>query len=233
MNYNQKTNVAYLTEEQMCLFDKLPEEVKIIMLGCDTEFFQPKAESLQILDRLSNLGKDMSLVTKMNLDKNVIMTMKDIDAKLNSKGNFLVFSETLTSMESAKIWEPKVPKPEKRIETLKKVHQAGIKTLVALRPLLPSVNDEELEEIIESTKDFCLGYYSGPLYLKTLDHPALDVLDDPNLEIEKIQPHWMPEGNEFYKVQRSGQMENLNGIITKHNKLLFEGAAEAIGYLKK
>lgn len=49
LNPDQKRNVAYLSEKQLELLKELPEEVKTIMLGCDTEFFQSKEDSLKIL----------------------------------------------------------------------------------------------------------------------------------------------------------------------------------------
>lgn len=39
MDTNQQRNVPYLTEQQFGLIEQLPEEVSLIMLGCDTEFF--------------------------------------------------------------------------------------------------------------------------------------------------------------------------------------------------
>lgn len=128
-------------------------------------------------------------------------------------------------------WEPKTPNPKARIETLKMAYHAGIKTLVAMRPLLPTVSEKELEEIIKETKDFCYGYYSGPLYLKNLEHPLLNS-DSPDLKIEKIQPKWMPEGNIFYKIEKIGQLEALKNLTKKYNKPLFEGAAAGIKHLK-
>ena len=125
-----------------------------------------------------------------------------------------------------------MPSPNRRVETLREAYQSDLKTLVALRPLLPSFSDEELEKIVNSTKEVSLGYYSGPLYLKSMEHPILDKEILSHLKIEKLQPHWMPEGNIFYKVEKEGQMGLLQDIIQRNNKLLFEGAGEAIKYLK-
>lgn len=53
-----------------------------------------------------------------------------------------------------------------------------------------------------------------------------------DLKIEKLQPHWMPKGNIFYKIEKEGQMNLLKNILEKYNKPLFEGAAEGIKYLR-
>ena len=49
---------------------------------------------------------------------------------------------------------------------------------------------------------------------------------------EQIQPHWMPDGNKFFQIEKDGQADVLQGLLKKYNKPLFEGAAEGIGYIK-
>jgi len=231
LNFNQKRKVAYLTQEQQGLLEKLPEEVKLIMLGCDTEFFQSKQAALAILRKLLALRKDVSVITKFWLPQSFLEKVEEIANEFSRNGNILVVSVSLPCMNSAKIWESGAPRPEKRIKTLQLAHLLGLKNLVAMRPLLPSVCNAELEEIICATKDFCAGYYSGPLYLKSLD--LLTAEERALFAIETIQPHWMPEGNAFYRVERMGQAEELAQLLNKYGKPLFEGAAEGIEYLKR
>lgn len=179
-----------------------------------------------------NLKKDISVITKLALSREFIGKLKDIDLRLNQNNNLLAFSVTIPCLESAQKWEPRVPGPKKRIETLKRAFDAGIKTMVAVRPLLPTLPDSEIRNIVESTKDHCLGYYSGPLYLKDLTHPLISKDIISSLKIDRLQPHWMTKGNIFYKIEKEGQMDLLNDILQKYNKPLFEGAAEGIKYLK-
>ena len=231
LNFNQQKNVAYLSQEQFALLEKLPEEIKLIMLGCDTEFFQSRKDSLDTLKKIAVLRRDISVITKLSLSKGFIEEIKKIADLVSLNKNILTLSVSLPCYNLAKKWESKAPAPQKRIETLKLAHDAGIKTLVAIRPLLPSIVDEELEEIIKATHDLCSGYYSGPLYLKSLDILSEDERNQ--FLIEKVQPHWMPKGNIFYKVERQGQMNVLQEILNKYGKHLFEGAAEGIKYLKE
>jgi DNA repair photolyase len=231
MNFNQERGVAYLSKEQRELLNHLPEEVKTIMLGCDTEFFQQKEEAIQILENLAGQGKDLSVVTKLPLSKEYIQRMVCVSDRVSKNGNVFTFSISLPCIDSSPVWEPKVPSPERRIKTLEEAYRADIKTLLALRPLLPTVGDDELEDIVTRTKDYQYGYYSGPLYLKSLDHPSIQNVSD--LIIEEVQPHWMPEGNTFFKVEKRGQMETLFEIIESHGQRLYTGAAEAIDHLRR
>lgn len=228
---DQEKNAIYLSDEQIEIIKDLPEDISLVMLGCDTEFFQNKKISLEILNKLIEGKKDISVITKMSLDENFIKELKEISDKLADNGNFFSFSISLPCFESSKFWEPKAPSPSDRIETLKKAWKNGIKTLVAIRPLLPSDSLEELKNIVDLTSDFCSGYYSGPLYLKDLSLIANVPRED--LLIEEVEPVWMPSNNIFYKVEKNGQMDFLAKVIEEKAKKIFDGAAEAIGYLKK
>lgn len=86
--------------------------------------------------------------------------------------------------------------------------------------------------IVSTTADYSDGYYSGPLYLKELDEKLVPSEMRSNLKIENIQPHWMPKGNSFYKIEKEGQMDILRQTVEATGKPLFDGAAEGIVYLK-
>lgn len=229
---DQQRGVSYLSEQQAELLQQLPEEISLIMLGCDTEFFQRRDDALKILQNLSRLGKDISVITKLALTTPFIRRLGEIATQLQSRGNILSFSVSLPCLESSTLWEPRAPKPARRIAMLGDAFAEKLQTLVAIRPLLPTVSDDELRRVIENTSDACIGYYSGPLYLKELNEQLLPSQMREDLKIEQLQPHWMPEGNLFYKIERPGQMEFLTNLITQRGKKLFTGAAEANQYLK-
>ena len=191
---------------------------------------QNKTEALAIIDRLAQRRLDLSVITKLSLSKPFIQRLSEIAQSVARAGNIFSFSVSILCAESARQWEPKVPSPEKRIETLKRAYKAGIKTLVAFRPLLPTLSDAEMEAVVKATKSYCYGFYSGALYLKDPMHELLP--DTSNLTIERLQPAWMPKGNIFYRIEKPGQMQTLREILQKYNKPLFEGAAEGIKYLK-
>ena len=233
LDQEQRKHVSYLSEEQYELIGQLPEEVTLIMLGCDTEFFQSKEDSMAVLKRLAKTGKDISIVTKYALPANSVSKINSIRLEMSSRGSLLAYSVSLPCFESALAWEPKSHSPEKRIESLKRLFNSGFKTLVAIRPLLPTITDAELNRVVSSTSDICHGYYPGPLYLKNLDKELIPPEIIKTLYAEKIQPHWMPEGNEFFKLEKPGQMEFLKSCVAEKGKKMFAGAAEAIQFLKE
>jgi DNA repair photolyase len=235
LNNIQSNNTAYLSEEQFELLKDLPEEIKTIMLGCDTEFFQNKKEALDVLKQLSDLDKDISIITKLSLDDNFVENLKIISNKMNEKGNFITFSVSIPCFESSSKWEPKVPKVEQRIDTLKKVSDIGINSMVAVRPLIPNIDKSELDKIINLTSSHVFGYYSGPLYLKNFDNELLskEELTELGCTFDEIEPNWMPKGNKFIKIENPELMKYLQKKVLSYGKEFFEGAAQGIEFLRK
>jgi len=118
LNFNHKKDVAYLSERQLELMKRLPNEINLIMLGCDTEFLQHKARAIQILENLSNLGCDISVVTKLSISSNYLEKLSEIADKIKAKGNLFSLSISVPCTYSSPKWETGVPSPEKRIKTL-------------------------------------------------------------------------------------------------------------------
>lgn len=102
--------------------------------------------------------------------------------------------------------------------------------MTAVRPLLPDVSNEELQKIVDLTKDYVVGYYSGPLYLN--DDRISKLLPKMVVEEEAKQPHWMLDGNTFKEVRKDGQIEFLKKIVEESGKKFFEGASDGMEYIK-
>ncbi|AEA47889.1 SPL family radical SAM protein [Archaeoglobus veneficus] len=82
--------------------------------------------------------------------KLLVVTKSDIvarDVDILSEMNSCV-SVTVTGFKFAKILEPNAPEPEKRIEAMKRLKDAGIPVVLRLDPVLPFVNEEEVEEVL-------------------------------------------------------------------------------------
>lgn len=233
MTQEQSRGVSYLNNEQLELLQNLPEQVKLIMLGCDTEFFQNKEDSLDVLSKLATFNKDISVITKLPLSDKFLEEIKSIAHTIEDADNIFSFSVSVPCLSESTVakYEPNVPSPMKRIEALRLAHEKGLYTMLAIRPLLPDATDEELEEIIQLTKDNCLGYYSGPLYLK--EEKVNLFLPGYEGKGKEVQPGWMLEGNTYVPITRDGQMETLLQILKKYDKKMFEGAAAGIQYIRE
>jgi DNA repair photolyase len=235
LNDVQDSGAVYLSKEQFELLRDLPGKIKTIMIGCDTEFFLNKDKALAVLKRLSTLCKDISVITKLNLGNNLIENLKAISNEMGSSGNRIVFSVSIPCFESSYKWEPKAPKVENRIDTLKRVSDSGIDSMVAIRPLIPDIDKSEIDKIIDQTSSYVFGYYSGPLYIKDFNNGLLSKkeLTELGCTFEEIEPHWMPRGNNFVKIENPNLMSYLHEKVKLSSKEFFEGAAQGTEFLRK
>jgi len=139
-------------------------KVEIVQPVCDTELFLLDKWQ-EYLDKLVSIGKVISFATKAILGSSEIAYLKKINELLMSKGAALHICITIVRLHDWQELEPNAPSPKERIKFLRKLWEAGIGTCVAVRPMIPFLDEQELEEIVLRTYRFCYGYLSGPLYM--------------------------------------------------------------------
>jgi DNA repair photolyase len=160
-----------MPEEIVSDLSSFSNHIDLVQLGCDTELFLDQKRAVDLVDRLSYLRKDISFATKMYLSDRTIDSLADASKRMRTPryslpgtDNDLVAFVSLIGFETARALEPKAPSPERRIATIKRLYAAGIPTFVFVRPLLPSVSEDELNRLFDATAGFCDGYVVGKLY---------------------------------------------------------------------
>jgi DNA repair photolyase len=83
------------------------------------------------------------IITKSDL------VCRDIDILKRAKACVSLTITTLKEDIAGKL-EPKAPLPEKRLKALEKLKESGIPTVLRLDPIIPFLNDEEIEEIVKA-----------------------------------------------------------------------------------
>ena len=76
---------------------------------------------------------------------------------------------TTTDTELARILEPRAPRPDLRLEALRKLREAGIGAGVICAPVLPGITDspKQLEAVVRGAAEARANYvYANPLFLK-------------------------------------------------------------------
>jgi DNA repair photolyase len=76
---------------------------------------------------------------------------------------------TTLNTELAKILEPRAPRPDLRMETVRKLNDAGIPAGVSCAPVLPGITDSprDLEALVRATADAGGKHiFANPLFLK-------------------------------------------------------------------
>lgn len=126
-------------------------EVKPIAIGTNTDPYQPIERDWlvmrSILEVLEKHNHPVGIVTKSAL------VVRDIDilSRMAAKGLAKVaLSITTLDRTLARTMEPRCSTPTKRLEALKQLSEAGIPTSVMIAPIIPGLNDHELERIMDS-----------------------------------------------------------------------------------
>ena len=126
-------------------------ECRSMALGTNTDPYQPierqwrvTREILEVLERTSH---PVGIVTKSHL------VTRDIDilSRMAKRGLARVaVSVTTLDGELARRMEPRCPTPAKRLDAIRQLSEAGIPTSVVVAPLIPALNDHEMERILEA-----------------------------------------------------------------------------------
>ncbi len=145
-----------------------------IALGANTDPYQPVERELgitrSILEVFEEHAHPVSIVTKSNL------VLRDIDllaSMARRKLTNVCVSLTTLQPELARRMEPRASTPEKRLETIARLHAAGIPVGVLASPMIPALNDAELESILKEAAS--AGASSASYILLRLPHELKDI----------------------------------------------------------
>jgi len=142
-----------------------------IAIGTATDPYQPIERRLEvtraILEELSHhAGLELGIVTKSNL------VLRDIDLLLRIAENNQIFvNVTITTLnvDLARILEPRAPRPDLRMETVRKLNLERVNAGVICAPVVPGITDSprDLEALVRATAEAGGKYiYANPLFLK-------------------------------------------------------------------
>ncbi len=141
-----KQGAAELLERELSAPSYQP---KTIAIGTNTDPYQPiegEQEIMRsILKVLERTNHPVAIVTKSAL------VTRDIDilSRMAEKGLAKVaLSVTSLDRQLARKMEPRAATPERRLDALRQLSQAGIPTAVMVAPIIPSINDAEIEAIL-------------------------------------------------------------------------------------
>ena len=142
-----------------------------IALGTATDPYQPAERrygiTRAILEELAlHAGLELGIVTKSNLVLRDVELLRRITEK-----NQLYVNLTITTVDAnlARILEPRAPRPDLRLEAVRKLNEAGVPAGVICAPVVPGITDgpKALDALVRATKEAGGRYiYANPLFLK-------------------------------------------------------------------
>ncbi|MHC1549871.1 PA0069 family radical SAM protein [Phyllobacterium sp. K27] len=126
---------------------------KTIAIGTNTDPYQPIEKKWRImrdiLQVLEAHQHPVGIVTKSAL----VMRDQDILARMAEKGLAKVcLSVTTLDGKLARTMEPRASTPTRRLQALRSLSDAGIPVGVMVAPVIPGLNDHEIERILDSAR---------------------------------------------------------------------------------
>lgn len=142
-----------------------------IAIGTATDPYQPAERKYEvtraILEEMArHRGLEIGIVSKSTL------LLRDIDVLLRvSEHNRVFVNVTITTLDVdlARILEPRAPRPDLRLDTVRQLNQAGVHAGVICAPVLPEITDRarDLENLVRATAEAGGKYiFANPLFLK-------------------------------------------------------------------
>ncbi|WP_243373240.1 PA0069 family radical SAM protein [Microvirga solisilvae] len=169
-----KPNAAELLEKELRAPSYQPTT---IALGANTDPYQPVERKFRItrsiLEVLNRANHPVGIVTKSAL------VTRDIDILSQLADKHLVkvaLSITTLDPTLARRMEPRAAAPAKRLETVRKLSEAGIPVSVLVAPIIPAINDHEIEEILKVSQQ--AGAQEAGYVLLRLPHDLKDLMRD-------------------------------------------------------
>ena len=147
---------------------KLGEDIAI---GTATDPYQPIERKLEITRAIleefaRHSGLELGIVTKSALVVRDVDLLTEISRRNGISVNFTV---TTTDAELARILEPRAPRPDLRLDALRKLRDADIRAGVICAPVLPGITDSprQLEAVVRAAAEAKASHiYANPLFLK-------------------------------------------------------------------
>lgn len=150
-----ETKIFYKQDAAKALEKELSKpsyQCKVIMLGANTDPYQPAESKLKvtrsILEVLQRYQHPVAIISKSAL----IERDMDIIAAMAEK-NLASIAISLTTLRAdlKRTLEPRTSSPQARLRAMRRFKEAGVPVTVMAAPMIPMVNDMELEKILASS----------------------------------------------------------------------------------
>lgn len=148
-----------------------------IALGTNTDPYQPIERTLKltrtILAVLDRFNHPVTIVTKSAL------VLRDLDLLVPmAQRNLVRVCLSVTTLDNtlARRMEPRAAAPMRRIQAIEELTRAGVPAGVMAAPMIPGLNDAELEKILEVSAR--AGARSGGYILLRLPHELKQMFED-------------------------------------------------------
>lgn len=169
-----KANAAERLEKEL---SRPGYRCRAITLGANTDPYQPIEKRLHvtrdILDVLRRFHHPVTIITKSALVERDIDLLAEMARERLAK---VMFSITTLDNDLKRTLEPRTASPAARLRALAAVSAAGVPTGVMVAPIIPAVNDGEIEAILERAAE--AGAQSAGYTMLRLPYALKDLFEE-------------------------------------------------------
>jgi DNA repair photolyase len=169
-----KPNAAALLREELTAPNYQP---RTIALGANTDCYQPIERAHRItrgvLETLLEFKHPVGIVTKSALVLRDLDLLKELADQGLTK---VALSITTLDGKLARGMEPRASTPMKRLAALEILAKAGIPTVVMMGPVIPGLNDSEIESILKAARNS--GAREAGYTMLRLPHELKEIFKD-------------------------------------------------------
>ena len=145
-----KPNAGELLEKELSAPNYEP---RTIAIGTNTDPYQPIERNMQImrdiLEVLIRANHPVGIVTKSAL------VLRDLDLLTQlAEQNLVKVALSITTLDNKlhRAMEPRASAPQKRLDSIQKLNESKIPVTVMVAPIIPALNDSEIESILEKSR---------------------------------------------------------------------------------
>ena len=205
---------VYIKSNATKLFEKEIKRLKkgIIIVGSVHDPYQKAEEIYKITRDILKIIKKYNFTCHILTKSNLIL--RDLDLLSGIDNCMITVSITTLDKSVSNIFEKEVLPSEERLNVVKTLSEAEIKTGIAIMPVMPYIVETELEDMVKSACKHKAGY---------VVHKYLELKGDQKLSFLKIiedsYPHLLIKYKELYgdnPTPNSKYISELNAKISKY-----------------
>ncbi|MEM9669792.1 MAG: PA0069 family radical SAM protein [Pseudomonadota bacterium] len=125
-----------------------------VALGVNTDAYQPIEKKLQLTRALLRILKEHSHPVTLLTKSHLITRDIDLIAPMAEKGLVSV-GVSITTLDKvlARKMEPRAATPTRRLDAIRLLAEAGVPTAIMTAPIVPALNDGEIETLVAAGAD--------------------------------------------------------------------------------
>jgi DNA repair photolyase len=229
-----KVNAADRLREALCSPSYKPGQLSI---GSVTDAYQPAERRLKItrsvIEVLAEARHPFSIITKSSLVERDL----DLIAPMAQSGLAAVYV-SITTLDSvlARAMEPRAAAPHRRLRTIEALAKAGVPVGVSVSPVIPFLNEPELERILQVAHDagaqrafsivLRLPWEVNPLFQQWLEQLVPDRAARIMARVREMRGG--KDNDSRFGTRFTGQ-----GVWARLLRQRFEKAADRLGYVRE